>query len=1802
MRKKRLIAIIAVMLIVVFALSMALVACKKNTVPDETPSGEPPITSGSVPSGDDPIDSGTPIVPPSPSEPEPEEKPVIPNYATNFRGAVGYMVEAMPSEYLSLNFKGTATVRGKRYVMTLKGNLFDNDIQVSAVFKPEGSDKSVFALYIIDSRLFIELEDGAIFNVAEIDVNYLASIIDKVPDKLSGIIDDALEDEIAAMIPDALDILLNGFAPTIKYEESDGVEKFDIAIDVQGLTDMISAIGGLLGIAGINLDLTFVTELLDMIPLINGVISATVDNKILTEFKVELYDNDPQSENYKQTLFGIENAITFSTTPLQLDVPDEIVNYETLTLGNLNADFTLDIDTHGEAFDIGALIDEFLPTAMFGEGILVLKGDSDYKLDIKLSLDPDLYVSEVDNNYINIVLCAGENELIRANYLDGKIYVKALANGINGFADGGINMAIPFDLKGYVAQLVKLVTDAIDGFLGTQFRPQDAAAFGVLTASINESGEVILTPSIQNVITSILKLVGFEDCIEMTGDKIIVAVDKTLFDKISEIAKIDPIDLPIFGEVVIGLFNGGIEYLEVTAMDILTLRADNFLLGKSKISREYVAESIGDTEAYGEDIESILLSFGLSLLSDLELSLALDMSTVNTTVNLTSIINGIMAVANSSTYLKFPIALDLSKYDGTFNLRIATNYDSETGDGRMLLELITPEGDTLISAYNENSDTYVDLSGLGFMKFCLTNVNLFRIIRGMLGADMPIDDFVEEVAPVMSMSSYTSGVEIDSNYIDVAVNSYFITLVTRMLAMDLGLDLDLKAHLNFDGSVNMNLGLGNAAALGLTMSLGKESKTEHRIADVINGLPKGEYGEYNAIDAEMLVDSILVAERLNLTIDLYEQNIDNTSHENKTRIVIRNAKVAAEGGVERLDNGMEAPYKSIVAIIYSTWNNTSNAIAYAVIDLDGGKIQIKLAEGALTGIKLGSSSFGISLDGVVPTIIKAVDIPINVDLKTTLINALSGLFGDADKGGDNFGGIIDVPDDALPAHKPHKCSQVCEICGKCLDADCKQEGCTEKCDAVDGVHPTPEEPKESAPAPEIDQILRNIVVSLTGSMDVDVDVNINGLYISKMLKELLQDVFTDLDLSSMGISGLINIDYINDTENGKFAENVYSKILLPLIEAQASGMVKTALSFTNAKDIIVNLINRFLPLPNIHDLAVNVSLTDGKLANITAIGSNTCLGAKKDKVEVTVDGLKYRSDLGFGIYIFNRKADEVISWEDQATDIYFNPTLGGNLMDMFVPQARKHVETNWESDSWANVNWTLKDVGTDLATFSQNIATQPDGEYIFVGTAWGDTIEVKVTLHNSKVVTIKDMQVKAMRDVPTYVPAVFADGTERLITDVEIALVDGRKNVEKLIDPETKEPIIDEETGNAIDYNASVTLGGEVYKFKIFFEDEDISLDTLVLNAYDYIDKINSLKTSGVVRVKINDTFYRNLPATYDFTMFTDEFVLDENGEKVPNDNYKTRQDLQRPATYQVDVHVGAGTVYERDMVLDVEFTPFTIYYIEVGGLNYIQTDFIEYSKGESFPEEITVVGYNGKEELRYVAKAEWNTDTVTVDLKGGQYFASAILNKGEFNEWRMEGIEVEVLSTDIVDLSNSNKSVTFDWKYYFYGNVPLARCYPTLLNFKTSNGIIKRDVPVTIDLTSIFADAATLGKAMAEGMTFECPISIDIQKQNSKESLFKTTIEVVVPSIKMSLENSVIDIDYNDYVTYGKSAFFKDNMEIMLGEDKVSANVTWFTDEVIFNTNGEYTAIVYIDRDGQYEQSCEVTVNITNAPAVEEV
>ena len=178
-------------------------------------------------------------------------------------------------------------------------------------------------------------------------------------------------------------------------------------------------------------------------------------------------------------------------------------------------------------------------------------------------------------------------------------------------------------------------------------------------------------------------------------------------------------------------------------------------------------------------------------------------------------------------------------------------------------------------------------------------------------------------------------------------------------------------------------------------------------------------------------------------------------------------------------------------------------------------------------------------------------------------------------------------------------------------------------------------------------------------------------------------------------------------------------------------------------------------------------------------------------------------------------------------------------------------------------------------------------------------------------------------------------------------------------------------------------------------------------------------------------------------------------------------------------------------------------------------------------------------------------------------------------------------MPSDIVALAKSSETTLFDLKYYLYGGVDFDDCITSVLNFRTSNGTIKRNVPVTIDTSKIDVEKVIADAINGISTTVKCPVSIDVKRKSNGKSLFTTTVDVVIPSVKMALldtneiKDSTIVVDVSDENFTSLDAFFtaRSKVLIKLGNDEVMAKVTWATDDVDYRVNGEYAARIYIDR-----------------------
>lgn len=1631
MRNKRFIVMIAIILLLIFTMSFTLMACVKKNKGGSTGSGS---ESGDVNSGDN--NSGV-IEPP---------KPQYPSYVKTAKAALDYLAKSASGNYTSIVLSGGLELNSKNYVLDAKVNLSDDNVEMAIRLNNEVIGATETAIYVVDSKLYVQVADGTIYHVSELNTDYLLSIIDKLPSELKTLIEGALsnlgeislDNLIGLIIPMLFSSDYKSYTTT--GEGADKVENMVINFTLQKFLNSINSILSMFK-DKVDFDLSLINEIIAVIPKVDGQIKATVKGGVLSAASFRLYNTE--GENSGNNVIEVSSNITFGNKGVNLEIPENIKDYKEFSLTNINADFTLDIDTGDSGLDLGALIDSFMTKPIFGSGVLVLKAGVDYKLKAKVNLDANIDGKAGDNNLISLTLSAGEKVFAKVNYIEGTFYINV---------EDQIKIAVKYDLAAQMTNLVNTITKAIDGALGTEFKSSDT---DIASISLSESGDVIISSDIRTVIAKILGLVGFNDYITVNGNDIQLKVNQGLIDKITELAKVQAIKFPLDVNVFVQLAGKGIDYIEISALDnALKLKGENFLIGTSDLTKENVLADIGDTSEYGSDALGIVNS----LLSDLSAKVKLDLGSIDTTINLTNLINNIMAVSGQS--LNLPLTLDLSNYSGIFTVNFAIHQGKTTLDNRLLLELITPDGDVLISLYIYDGKTYVDLSNLGFMKFAIVNADLFEIVKEKLGIAA-----TEESAGIALASS---DINLDNTSISATVKSELVLAVMRMLMFDAGIDVAVNADIDMSGTLNATLDAG-FIVLDLGIVAGKESDDPINI----DSLNKLEYTEVNAFDAEVLVESIFSAQNFNLMIDFYNNSCD-TDFNKETRIVIRKS-AASKGQSETLSNGLKAPYNSIVLGIYDNWNNldNGNVLIWGVIDANAGKIQIR-----------GTSKwfdYWVA-DGT------AVDVPIDMDVKGMLAGALAGLFGESNGSG-NSGGIIDIPEGALP-------------------------------DKNDQVDKGEENVAEGVSA---EQIVDGITFKMTSTLDFNVKADFNGPVVSNLLKETIQKVFTGLDLSSLtGNTELVTLNY--DNENfGVFFDDLYSKIVEPLLKKQLGGVLSSLINIVNVKESIVHaFVNRFLPLPSFDELILNVNLTQGKLDEINAVASN------KDSVR------------GFGAYIFNRNAQDVISWQGQDSEVYYNKNLGINPADLFATKAKKQ-SSGHSSNFYQNISWSIN--GKTIADWSE-LNTYEDGDYTVVGSAFGATINVKLTIESNEVDHVEDVVLLAMREVPDHITVVFTDGSKRVLYNQTINYTRGAYD-------STEEFKV---------LPANVVLGGKTYNFNIILENETIAVEPVTVNVFNYKDVFAKMADTKL-KVKVNDSFYRYLDAEYDFSQF----------------DSMTKEQLMLGGKFDVPVTVGKGSDIEQSIIVKVKFTPFEVYGIEINGKNYVDTDVYDYIAGKSFPETVTVVGFDGEKEVRYEAKATWDTSKVTMDKQGGQYIASVTLNKGEYNEWYLPAVGVNVNYADLKGLVND--TIVLDTMYAFYGGVTFDRIVPDFLDFYTTNGEIKERVPVTIDTSGITPSI--------KGGKYECKVTV-----GEGDYKFETTVNVVLPDATMSLVEDEISFTYDEYIASNGSVLDY-RMAIMLGDNKVTAKVTWFTDNVVFNTPGTYVAYVIIDEGGEYEQTCEIKVTI---------
>lgn len=444
---------------------------------------------------------------------------------------------------------GLITLHANLMQESADGGLQPNDL----MFKVEKfDDNTSFGVYISDNRLFIDtgVENG-LFEVTDVQTDYIALIISKVPglleDLLEGVnLDSALSifGGLDGLIGIVFDIFFENAQVTKTVRNGDqAVLATDYQIEFK-LNSFTTGISELLGF--IDLGALLNGFELNLVPLFNWIESVIPQYKVMFETEFYYHENEEtgimeasvskhpglevtyNDESNPDTLgqpawnFGIA-SIGFGDEAIQvegfLDFPDnidaalaeEVGAVQEFSFTNLQFDIDLMLLTGSETdgngtevlkqLDVGKLISVFTDEVAIPEGMIVLESEFGYKLRAQVDLDlnyagvtgPDGKL--VDNNLILLELYtlnadgSMNQKALGIYYKEGKLYV-SLSSLIPNYWKA---KNIVVELEGVpelISGLVTTIKTAIDGALG--LNADGAESTQALTLSTTSAHQLAL--------------------------------------------------------------------------------------------------------------------------------------------------------------------------------------------------------------------------------------------------------------------------------------------------------------------------------------------------------------------------------------------------------------------------------------------------------------------------------------------------------------------------------------------------------------------------------------------------------------------------------------------------------------------------------------------------------------------------------------------------------------------------------------------------------------------------------------------------------------------------------------------------------------------------------------------------------------------------------------------------------------------------------------------------------------------------------------------------------------------------------------------------------------------------------------------------------------------------------------------------------------------------------------------------------------------------------------------------------------
>lgn len=851
-----------------------------------------------------------------------------------------------------------------------------------------------------------------------------------------------------------------------------------------------------------------------------------------------------------------------------------------------------------------------------------------------------------------------------------------------------------------------------------------------------------------------------------------------------------------------------------------------------------IPEEVVKDPAYGDTIKNIVMN----LISDVDISGQVNINSAKSTLNITSIVNAIMATTGQ--YFDLPININMDDFSNVLHFDVKWHLEKNNPrNSEASIVLFSEKGDLAVSIYLKNGTLYVDLSGLGLMQFKISNFNFTGLLNMLMDKISPIladdlsallDKALAGLAPVSGGKTLITPEDMARNaqsydkmqalINEVAEGDEVLDIINIILsALDIS---DTLIKLDFEkvfideliskAGVYLGLDLYGGANLDIKKGTldGKAMINELELGFAFNVNSVGNYGSMK--DKVEYYDFLKPVD----TGEFFEKGNEVPNANNYTEYKLINALDILQSVLGGKNNTTQEGNMVPLAYI-DMYNSAPEALAMKSYYDDPSRYG-GYGDGATTRIYIqrvtSYDSFAGGMGSLKIGIFKDYEMsknPLNIGLDIASGNLK--ILGTADL----FNKIVDgsLLNLSIPMDLAGILAPVIDPIFKDLSEDMFI-----KDTANDALAPTPTADinvggDEGTAAFNITDYVKSIDLNMFETGVTKLDVGLNGKTISDMLVTLLDDLFMSLDITGGGNPARIPYKAKAEAGNG-FYDALWNDLIKPLVRSELeksmggflAGMINGVLDI--AYNDIGNTVKRLLPLPIFTEMSASITFADSKFKS----------------VEVATNGTRNNEQLRLNIYPAGQT--EVIDWGYIPGSVVYDPYSQEKILPQFEGKYATRNDSDggahWKNGDIANNNTakaslitysgndykTLSDMDTSGSYVPGTYTITATSTFYKAGATNSDratetfTKDIKITiLEKGTIEKIEDVFVQSYGDVPNQVVAQIRNGKGEL----ESRLIKGVKI------NSTREGY------EAREHETTVNLGGIYYGVKVVYLDSTIA-------------------------------------------------------------------------------------------------------------------------------------------------------------------------------------------------------------------------------------------------------------------------------------------------------------------------------------------------------------------------------------------